>query len=137
MCNAILRLYSNPSITWDQRRDMARALAKPEAPSQWPKSIGEWQQRTEKLIARGLDTTPRDLIEDFRELGIVQAGAEAAWGFTEERYRDMLIAGGSNNPALVSARAALGEAGVLKVAANAALRVLLVRAEKETCGEGK
>ncbi|HSI04531.1 MAG: hypothetical protein ACAI38_12870 [Myxococcota bacterium] len=136
MCKAILRLFSNPTITWDQRREMARALAKPEAPSQWPKSIGEWQQRTEKLIARGLDTTPRDLIEDFRELSIVEAGAQAAWGFTEERYRDMLI-GGGDNPALVSARAALGEAGILKVAANAALRVLLDRAMKENCGEGK
>ena len=132
MCKAILRLFSNPSITWEQRRDMARALAKPEAPSPWPKSIGEWQQRAEKLIARGLDTTPRDLLEDFRELGIVEAGAQAAWSFTEERYRDMLIAR-ADNPALVSARAALGEAGVLKVAANAALRVLMDRAMKENC----
>jgi hypothetical protein len=123
-------------MTWDDRKAMTSALASSGAPSQWPKTISAWQHRAEKLLAGALDPKPRDLKADFRELSLVETGAQAAWGWTEETYRDLMLAGGVNaeNAALVSARRALGDAGILKVTSNAALRALMDRAERELCG---
>ena len=135
MCRALLEVFPRQPMKWDDRREMSRALANPSAPSPWPKTIAAWQERTEKLLTGALAAAPRDLKEDFRELDIVEAGAQAAWNWAEETYRDLMLAGGAQNLALVSARRALGDAGILKVASNTALRALMDRARRELCGE--